>query len=121
MRSLVDFFFFKVNYSMSEIQLIYTERSSEGVSSWILRKHVRICGEELWYYMRKPGVGEKNVKVVLDMYEDSDSWELCSRTDRSVLSRGGFTSGSHPLLVCMMTDDVRREYLWTMMLADDIV
>lgn len=58
---------------------------------------------------------------VLDMYEDSDSWELCSRTDRSVLSRGGFTSGSHPLLVCMMTDDVRREYLWTMMLADDIV
>lgn len=71
--------------------------------------------------MRKPGVGEKNVKVVLDMYEDSDSWELCSRTDRSVLSWGGFTSGSHPLLVCMMTDDVRREYLWTMMLADDIV
>lgn len=111
---------------MSEIQLIYTERSSGGVSSWILRKHVRICGEELWYYMRKPGVGEKNVKVVLDMYEDSDSWELCSRTDRSVLSRGGFTSGSHPLsslrlLMDMMTDDVRQEYLWTMMLADDIV
>uniref|UniRef100_A0AAR2LU20 Reverse transcriptase domain-containing protein n=1 Tax=Pygocentrus nattereri TaxID=42514 RepID=A0AAR2LU20_PYGNA len=88
----------------------------------------RVPREELWYCMRKSGVAEKYVRVVQDMYEDSETVVRCA-----VGVTNGFkvTVGLHqgsafsPFLFAMvmerLTDEVRQEAPWTMMFADDIV
>ncbi|KAK3530487.1 hypothetical protein QTP86_024399 [Hemibagrus guttatus] len=71
----------------------------------------RVPREELWYCMRKSGVAEKYVRVVQDMYEEQDSGEVCCRLDRGVQSG----------VMDQLSEEVRQESPWTMMLADDIV
>ena len=88
----------------------------------------RVPREELWYCMRKSGVAEKYVKVVQDMYDDSETVVRCA----AGLTEGfkvevGLHQGSilSPFLFAMamdrLTDEIRQESPWTMMFADDVV
>ena len=45
-----------------------------------------ILREKLWYCMRKLGMAKKYVRLVQDMYEDSNSGEVCSRNNRKFQS-----------------------------------
>ncbi|KAK3525592.1 hypothetical protein QTP70_000436 [Hemibagrus guttatus] len=63
----------------------------------------RVPREELWYCMRKSGVAEKYVRVVQDMYERSRTVVRCA------------------VVMDQLSEEVRQESPWTMMLADDIV
>ncbi|KAK3575535.1 hypothetical protein QTP86_029288 [Hemibagrus guttatus] len=63
----------------------------------------RVPREELWYCMRKSGVAEKYVRVVQDMYERSRTVVRCA------------------VVMDQLSEEVRREFPWTMMFADDIV
>ncbi|CAF94836.1 unnamed protein product, partial [Tetraodon nigroviridis] len=85
----------------------------------------RVPEEELWYCMRKSGVAEKYVRAMQDMCENFKTavWSAVGMIeefqDEVGLHR---VSALSPFLFAMMmdkmTDEVRRESLWT---ADDIV
>ena len=82
----------------------------------------RVPREELWYCMRQSGIQEKNVKIVKDMYRDSQT-AVRSAVGTSMwfnveveLHQGSALS---PFLFAIV--DVRREAPWNMMFADDIV
>ena len=88
----------------------------------------RIPWEELWYCMRKSGIVEKYVQLVQDMYEGSETVVRCSvGTTESFKVKVGPHQGSalSPFLFTVimdrLTDEVKREPPWTMLLADDIV
>ncbi|KAK3534987.1 hypothetical protein QTP70_001939 [Hemibagrus guttatus] len=88
----------------------------------------RVPREELWYCMRKSGIAEKYVRVVQDMYERSRTVVRCAvgQTEEFKV-KVGLNQGSalSPFLFAMVMDqlseEVRQEYPWTMMFADDIV
>ena len=78
--------------------------------------------------MRKSGVAEKYVRLVQDMYEGSKTVVRCAvETTESFKVKVGLHRGSalSPFLFAVimdrLTDEVRRELLWTMLFADDIV
>ena len=78
--------------------------------------------------MRKSGIVEKYVQLVQDMYEESETVVRCAvGTTESFKVKFGLHQGSalSPFLFAAitdrLTDDVRRELPWTMLLADDIV
>ena len=84
--------------------------------------------EKLWYYISKSGAAEKHVRVVQDMYESCQTVMRCAVgvTEKFKVEVGLHQgSGLSPFLFTMMmerlTDEVRQESPWTMMLADDIV
>ncbi|KAK3540863.1 hypothetical protein QTP86_002436 [Hemibagrus guttatus] len=88
----------------------------------------RVPREELWYCMRKSGVAEKYVRVVQDMYERSRTVVRCAigQTEEFKVEVGLHQgSALSPFLFAMVMDqlseEVRQESPWTMMLADDIV
>ena len=88
----------------------------------------RVPQEELWYCMRKSEIQEKYVQLVQDMCEESEIVVRCAKGttknfkvkiglhQRSALSPFLFT-----VIMDRLTDKVRREPLWTMLFADDIV
>ena len=78
--------------------------------------------------MRKSGIAEKYVQLVQDMYEESETVVRCAiGTTESFKVKVGLHQGSalSPFLFAAimnrLTDEVRREALWTMLFADDIV
>ena len=84
--------------------------------------------EELWYCMRKPGIVEKHMQLVQDMYEGSETVVRCAvGTTESFKVKVGLHQGSalSPFLFAVimdrLTDEVRREPPWTMLFSDDIV
>ncbi|KAK3574010.1 hypothetical protein QTP86_034357, partial [Hemibagrus guttatus] len=88
----------------------------------------RVPREELWYCMRKSGVAEKYVRVVQDMYERSRTVVRCAvgQTEEFKVEVGLHQgSALSPFLFALVMDqlseEVRQESPWTMMLADDIV
>ena len=88
----------------------------------------RIPREELWYCMRKSGMGEKYVRLVQDMYEGSETVVRCAvRTTESFKVKVGLHQGSalspslFAAIMDRLTDEVRREPPWTILFADDIV
>ena len=88
----------------------------------------RIPWKELWYCMRKSGIVEKYVQLVQDMYEGSEAVVRCAvGTTESFKVKVGLHQGSvvSPFLFAMimdrLMDEVKREPLWTMLFADDIV
>ncbi|KAK3507796.1 hypothetical protein QTP70_000404 [Hemibagrus guttatus] len=88
----------------------------------------RVPREELWYCMRKSGVAEKYVRVVQDMYERSRTVVRCAvgQTEEFKVEVGLHQgSALSPFLFAMvikqLSEHVRQESPWTMMLADDIV
>ncbi|KAK3530747.1 hypothetical protein QTP70_000813 [Hemibagrus guttatus] len=88
----------------------------------------RVPREELWYCMRKSGVAEKYVRVVQDMYERSRTVVRCAvgQTEEFKVEVGLHQgSALSPFLFAMVLDqlseEVRQESPWTMMVADDIV
>ncbi|KAL7841080.1 hypothetical protein SRHO_G00247710 [Serrasalmus rhombeus] len=77
--------------------------------------------------MKKSGVAEKYVRVVQDMYEDSETVVRCAvGVTNGFKVKVGLHQGSalSPFLFAMvmdrLTDEVRQEAPWTMMFADDI-
>ena len=88
----------------------------------------RVPWEKLWYCMRKSGILEKYVQLVQDMYEGSKTMARCAvGTTESFKVKVGLHQGSalSPFLLAVimdwLTNEVRREPLWTMLFADDIV
>ena len=90
----------------------------------------RVPREELWYCMRKSGIVEKYVGLLLvhDMYEGSETVVRCAvETIESFKVKIGQHQGSalSPFLFAVimdrLTDEVRKEPPWTMLFADDIV
>ena len=88
----------------------------------------RVLREELWYCMRKSGIVEKYVRLVQDMYEGSETMVRCAvGTTESFKVKVELHQGSalSPFLFAVnmdrLTDEVRREPLWTMLFADDIM
>ncbi|KAK3523528.1 hypothetical protein QTP70_001896 [Hemibagrus guttatus] len=87
----------------------------------------RVPREELWYCMRMSGVAEKYVRVVQDMYERSRTVVRCVGQTEEFKVEVGLHQGSalSPFLFAIVMDqlseEVRQESPWTMMLADDIV
>ncbi|KAK3562747.1 hypothetical protein QTP86_006961 [Hemibagrus guttatus] len=88
----------------------------------------RVPREELWYCMRKSGVAEKYVRVVQDMYERSRTVVRCAvgQTEEFKVEVGLHQgSALSPFLFAIVMDqlseEVRQESPWTMMIADDIV
>ncbi|KAK3548010.1 hypothetical protein QTP70_002315 [Hemibagrus guttatus] len=84
--------------------------------------------EELWYCMRKSGVAMKYVRVVQDMYERSRTVVRCAvgQTEEFKVEVGLHQgSALSPFLFAIVMDqlseEVRQEFPWTMMFADDIV
>ena len=88
----------------------------------------KVSREELWYCMRKLVMAEKYVGLVQDMYEGSKTVMRCEvGTTESFNVNVGLHQGSalNPFLFAVimnrLTDEVRREPLWTMLFVDDIV
>ena len=85
----------------------------------------RVPREELWYCIRKSGIVEKYVQRVQDMYEESETVVRCAvETTESFKVKVGLHPLSPFLFAMIMdriTDEARRELLWTMLFADDIV
>ena len=76
--------------------------------------------------MRKPGIVEKYVQLVQDMYEGTETMVRCAvGTTESFKVKVRLHQGSalSPFLFAMimdrLTDEVRREPPWTMLFADD--
>ena len=88
----------------------------------------RVPREELWYCMRKSGIAEKYVRLVQDMYEESETVVRCAiGTTKSFKVKVGLHQGSalSPFLFAVimdrLTNEVRREPPRTMLFADDNV
>ena len=88
----------------------------------------RVPREDLWYCIRKSGIMEKYVQLVQDMYERRETVVRCAvRTTESFKVKVELHQGSalSPFLFAVimdrLTDEVRREPLWKMLFADDIV
>ena len=78
--------------------------------------------------MRKSGIAEKYLRLVLDMYEGSETVVRCAvGTTESFKVKVGLHQGSalSPFLFAAimdrLTDEVRREPPWMIPFADDIV
>ena len=78
--------------------------------------------------MRKSGIAEKYMRVVQDMYEESETVMRCAKgTTESFKVKVGLHQGPalSPFLFAVIMDrltgEVRREPPWTMLFADDIV
>ena len=79
-------------------------------------------------FMRKSGIQEKYVRLVQDMYKESETVVRCAvGTTESFKSKVGLHQGSwlssflFAVIMNRLTDQVRREPPWTMLFADDIV
>ncbi|KAK3534956.1 hypothetical protein QTP70_002048 [Hemibagrus guttatus] len=104
------------------------ERELHCVFVDLEKAYDRVPRAELWYCMRKPGVAEKYVRVVQDMYERSRTVVRCAvgQTEEFKVEVGLHQgSALSPFLFAMVMDqlseEVRQESPWTMMFADDIV
>ena len=78
--------------------------------------------------MRKSGIMEKYVQLVQDMYEGSKTVVRCAvGTTKSFKVKVRLHQGSalslflFAVIMDRLTDEVRREPLWMMLFADDIV
>ncbi|KAK3542731.1 hypothetical protein QTP70_000088 [Hemibagrus guttatus] len=112
-----------------DVQQVRVIKDRDGrVFTNLEKAYDRVPREELWYCMRKSGVAEKYVQVVQDMYERSRTVVRCivDQTEAFKLEVGLHQgSALSPFLFVMVMDqlseEVRQESPWTMMLADDIV
>ena len=92
------------------------------------KAYTRVLQEELWYCMRKSGIVEKYVRLVQDMYEKSKTVVRCAiETTESFKVKVGLHQGS-ALSLCLFAvimdrsmESIRREPLWMILFADDIV
>ncbi|KAK3510396.1 hypothetical protein QTP70_005869 [Hemibagrus guttatus] len=88
----------------------------------------RVPREELWYCMRKSGVAEKYVRVVQDMYERSRTVVRCAvgqteefKVEVGLHQRSALSPFLFAMVMDQLSEEVRQESPWTMMLADDTV
>ncbi|KAK3571218.1 hypothetical protein QTP86_005428 [Hemibagrus guttatus] len=109
-------------------RVLESERMPEEWRRNLEKAYDRVPREELWYCMRKSGVAEKYVRVVQDMYERSRTVVRCAVGQTEEFNvEVGLHQGSalSPFLFAMVMDqlseEVRQESPWTMMIADDIV
>ena len=126
----IIFLFFIVFFKTVEKNKKHREVQGELHCVWVdLEKaYNRVPQEELWYCMRKSGIVEKYVQLVQNMYEESETVVKCAvGTTESFKVKVGLHQGSvlSPFLFAVimdrLTDEVRRELLWKMLFADDIV
>ena len=77
----------------------------------------RVSGKELWYCMRKLGIAEKYVRLVQDIYEDSETVVRCAiGATESFKVKVGLHQGSavNPFLFAVimdrLTDEIRENH-----------
>ena len=92
------------------------------------KAYYRVLREKLWYCMRKSGIVEKYVRLVQDMYKESETVVRCAvETTESFNVKVGLHQGLalSPFLFAVimdrLTDEVRREPPWTMLFSDNIM
>ena len=88
----------------------------------------RVPREEIWNYLRLKGVTERYVRLIQDMYRDSQTQVRCADgLSEPFYVTVGLHQGSalSPLLFINIMDcitkDIRRESPWDMTFADDVV
>ena len=104
------------------------ERELHCVFVDLEKAYDRIPREEPWYSMRKSGMAEKYVRLVQDMYEESETVVKCAvGTIKSFKvmvgphQRSALSPFLFAVIIDRLTDEVRREPPWTMLFADDIM
>ena len=92
------------------------ERELHCVFLDLMKAYDRVPRKELWYCMRKSEIVEKYVRLVQDMYEESETVMRCAiGTTESFKVKVGLYQGSalNPFLFAVtmdrLTDEVRRE------------
>ena len=88
----------------------------------------RVPREDLWYCIRKSGLVEKYVRLVQDIYEESETVVRCAVGTTEIFKikvglhrKSASSMFLFAVIVDRLTEEVRREPLWTMLFADDIV
>ena len=104
------------------------QRELHCVFADLEKAYDRFPPEELWCGIRKSGIMNKYVKLVKDMYEESETVVRCALES---IERFKVKIGPHQesalnaflfaVIMDRLTDEVRREPSWTMLFADDIV
>ncbi|KAK3546194.1 hypothetical protein QTP70_025231, partial [Hemibagrus guttatus] len=122
---------FAKRMDMAVVNTYFQKREEHRVtykSGDLEKAYDRVPTEELWYCMRKSGVAEKYVRVVQDMYERSRTVVRCTvgQTEEFKVEVGLHQgSALSPFLFAIVMDqlseEVRQESPWTIMLANDIV
>ena len=104
------------------------ERELHCVFVELEKAYDRIPREEPWYSRRKSGMAEKYVRLVQDMYEESETVVKCAvGTTKSFKvmvgphQRSALSPFLFAVIIDRLTDEVRREPPWTMLFADDIM
>ena len=77
------------------------QRELHCISVDLEKAYDRVPREELWYCMRKSGMGEKYVRLVQDMYEGSETMVRCAvgttKSSRSRWTAPGISVKSVPV------------------------
>ena len=86
----------------------------------------KVLQRELWYCMGISGIVKKYMQFVQDVYKESKTVVRCAvGTTESFKIKVGLHQGlalnSFAVITDRLTDEVKREPLWTMLFADDIV
>ena len=88
----------------------------------------RVPREDLRYCKRKSGMAEKYLRLVQDMYEESETVVRCAvgstesfKVEVGLHQESALNPFLFAVLMDRLTNKVRREPPWTMLFADDIV
>ena len=112
--------------------LVEKYRESQRELHWVFvnleKAYDRVLWKELWYCMRKSGMAEKYVRLVQDMYKESETVvRYAVETTESFKVKVGMHQGLalslflFDVIMDRLTDKVRRKPSWTMLFADDIM
>ena len=117
-------------FALRQVQEKYREGHKELNSMFIdlERAYDRVPWEELYWCMRAKNVPEKYIRVVQDMYIESETVVKCvAGTSEPFKVEVGLHQGSalspflFAIIIDTLTDDIRKEVPWSMMFADDVV
>ena len=117
-------------FALRQVQEKYREGQKELHSMFIdLEKaYERVPQEELYWCMRAKNVPEQRIRVVQDMYIESETVVKCvAGTSEPFKVEVGLHQGSalspfmFAIIMDTLTDDIRKEAPWNMMFADDVV
>ena len=117
-------------FAVRQLQGKYTEgqRQLHGVFIDLEKAYDRVPREELYWCMCATNVPEKYIRIVQDMYHESETVARCiSKMTEPFQVRVGLHQGSaltpflFAIIMDTLTEDIRKEAPWSMLFADDVV